>query len=188
MGLDITAYENSKFVSHFEYDENGDLTGEDWDNRHVVRFHECPSYETRTEGLSEGVYDDGVDQLGFRAGSYIGYSKWREQLAEIADYKPLYDIKVDTGDFINDAITNGFYKLHPHTAGTWHSSGGPFYEQIFFADNGGVIGPIVSAKLLRDYEQHIEKAKDHDEQFFNLYNLWRRAFLMASNNGHVIFH
>lgn len=66
-----------------------------------------------------------------------------------------------------------------------------FYELINFADNEGVIGPVVSAKLSRDFAENLERARTffgNDESwFFQLYLRWKRAFEMAADGGAVDF-
>ena len=69
-----------------------------------------------------------------------------------------------------------------------------FQELINFADNEGVIGPIVSKKLAKDFEQNrgqaIEFAKtlDDGEWWIGQYKRWQEAFEMAADNGAVDFH
>lgn len=67
---------------------------------------------------------------------------------------------------------------------------GPFYELIHFADNEGVIGPKVAAKLAKDFAEHADKAKQMAQDDFDLqrYQNWQRAFEMAADNGAVDFH
>lgn len=75
------------------------------------------------------------------------------------------------------------------------SDGNSFRELINFADNEGVIGPIVSKKLYKDFEDNYEKALKVSEQldddfgsyWIEKYKLWTEAFKSASDNGAVIF-
>jgi len=73
---------------------------------------------------------------------------------------------------------------------------GPFVELINFSDCEGEIGPIVAAKLAKDFAEHQEKARtyvplhndpDEPDWWFNLYKDWRKAFEMASDGGSVCF-
>lgn len=71
---------------------------------------------------------------------------------------------------------------------------GAFYELIMFADNEGVIGPIVSKKLLHDFTRYYKRAKiyantlgDDAQWWFERYELWQEAFTYASDNGAVVF-
>lgn len=71
------------------------------------------------------------------------------------------------------------------------ANGDDFQELINFADNEGVIGPVVSEKLAKDFEKNMERAKEFalgDEGWFGLYISWHEAFEMASDNGAVDFH
>lgn len=73
------------------------------------------------------------------------------------------------------------------------NKGDAFYEIINFADNEGVIGPIVSKKLLNDfnkyYEEALEYAKQtgHEKWFISKYEDWMKAFEYASCNGAINF-
>ena len=68
---------------------------------------------------------------------------------------------------------------------------GDFLELIDFADNEGVIGPIVAAKLAGDFQRNaVEAAARTDWQgwFARQYALWQAAFEMAADGGAVAFH
>jgi len=72
--------------------------------------------------------------------------------------------------------------------------GDSFQELINFADNEGVIGPIISKKLSKDFLENEERAKEFDKNleedqwWFNQYKKWQKAFEMAADNGAVDFH
>jgi hypothetical protein len=73
--------------------------------------------------------------------------------------------------------------------------GSPFEELINFADNEGVIGPIVSAKLLADFTVHAEAAKSFAEKiggdagyWVSKYAEWQKVFSFAAEAGAVYFH
>jgi hypothetical protein len=52
-----------------------------------------------------------------------------------------------------------------------------------------VIGPVVAKKLLKDFQDHFEKAKDTlDNYSFDKYVDWMKAFEFAADNGAVDFH
>jgi hypothetical protein len=77
----------------------------------------------------------------------------------------------------------------------WHrGSSGPFSEMINFADNEGVIGPVVSAKLAKDFAEWQDRAQDFagrvgdDGWFMRKYAEWRKAFEAAADGGYVDFH
>lgn len=69
-----------------------------------------------------------------------------------------------------------------------------FQELIDFADNEGVIGPIVSKKLANDFTENkmealkFSKTLEDDGWFFEKYEDWELAFTMAADNGAVDFH
>jgi len=86
--------------------------------------------ESDWPGRAAGIPDADVaysfaDKQRFRAGSYSGYGEWRNSLATVAGFRSAR-----------------------HAWENAHS--GPFFELLNFADNDGVIGPEVSAKLARD--------------------------------------
>lgn len=68
-----------------------------------------------------------------------------------------------------------------------------FQELIDFADNEGVIGSEVSAKLRDDFVEHhtdafdFAKREDVCTHFFEMYCKWELAFTMAAENGAVEF-
>lgn len=74
------------------------------------------------------------------------------------------------------------------------AKGDEFQELIDFADNEGVIGPIVSEKLFRDFEDLEEEAEqfaqsldETGEYWLKKYNQWKDAFEYAADNGAVRF-
>lgn len=70
-----------------------------------------------------------------------------------------------------------------------------FQELIDFADNEGVIDPVVSKKLAKDFtENKLEALKfskeldNNGEWFYKKYEEWQIAFEMAADNGAVDFY
>lgn len=70
-----------------------------------------------------------------------------------------------------------------------------FQELINFADNEGVIGPVVSKKLLNDFKQYEQEAVEYANTlgengswWLDKYRDWMKAFEYASQNGAVDFH
>ncbi len=171
MGLDITAYRKLKPAPHAELDSDG--YPKDYDAFHhfsqvVIDWTE-KNWPGHTSGLKAGVYS-AAETDGFRAGSYGGYNYWRSQLAQMAHGVP--------AEVVWDKITQG-----------------PFVELIHFADNKGVIGPTVAAKIAKDFADHEEKAKTfaaslngEADYFLSKYTKWRKAFEMAADGGAVDFH
>lgn len=75
-----------------------------------------------------------------------------------------------------------------HAAGAWSAEAGPFWELINFSDCEGIIGPVVSAKLARDFQEYQEKANSQLTDYdLERYNSWRQAFELAAENGVVRF-
>lgn len=68
-----------------------------------------------------------------------------------------------------------------------------FQELIHFADNEGVIGPVVSKKLYGDFKKYEKEAEAFSKTFedgvwfLDKYKDWLSGFELASNNGAVIF-
>jgi hypothetical protein len=60
---------------------------------------------------------------------------------------------------------------------------------VCFADNEGAIGPIVAARLLRDFESFDERAKDlGDDWFYKGYCGIKRGLELAADGGALEFH
>lgn len=167
MGLDITAYRKVKFVRPLKEGEDSDA---EWPRLTCLCVND--DFAARADGLKDGLYEvsqNPDDTIAFRAGSYSGYNWWRDKLAE----------------FIGTTTTAEWRKTTPS---------GPFHELINFADNEGVIGPITSAKLARDFQEHRARAErmanDNPDLdwWWDLYQKWQRAFEMAASEGAVHFH
>lgn len=69
-----------------------------------------------------------------------------------------------------------------------------FQELINFADNEGVIGPVVSKKLAKDFVKYESEAiaysetlENNAEYWLENYYRWKKAFEFASENGAVNF-
>ncbi len=118
----------------------------------------------RMDGKLEGRYT-GEQFHYFRAGSYGGYNEWRDWLSITFLGVSPDEIWKDPDKF----------------------EGKPFVELINFGDNEGTIGPITSAKLAKDFQNHAVDFHS-DEWFAGKYHEWQKAFEMASDDGFVIFH
>lgn len=163
MGLDITVYRNLHPAP--------DFTDE------TVRATIMPGYEERARGLPEGPLL-GERVFGFHAGSYSGYSAWREQLAKLANYPAVPH--QSSWEKESRAL---------HSAGAWAATEGPFWELIHFSDCEGTIGPRTSFKLAKDFADFQVKADAHPYEYFRAkYAEWRRAFETAQDFGAVDFH
>lgn len=180
MGLDITAYSNLKPLS-CPQDEDGEPLGPDGDPlpyNSYTQPYVNPDFPGRcTEFEDRKTYEVGVTH-GFRAGSYTGYSLWRDELARLAGY-PVAE-REQYGE-----------KVPSHSRGAWNSTAGPFFELINFSDCEGTIGTAVSQKLARDFAEFRDRALNFDSRasyFWERYQEWQRAFELASDGGCVCFH
>ena len=168
MGLDITAYRQVWAAPDCAKGDDGYL--EDYDS--FFRVYNIVDFQSRAAPLEEGACYGFEESMDFRAGSYSGYGEWRNELARIAGY------------LAHPAATR-----HPYSEGAWAALSGPFWELINFADNEGVIGSTVAAKLAADFAAMDAKAMQTTELwFYELYRTWRRAFEMAADSGAVSFH
>lgn len=163
MGLDMTAYRGLSKVENPVLDSDGNPS--DWGTH--FKSHITGEQEKHWPGRADGVEKDTVytfaESFGFRAGSYSGYNRWRDQLAKVAG--------------------------HASAAEAWASDhSGPFMELVNFSDCEGTIGPVVAAKLVKDFSAFKDAAQREDEYFFQKYCDWEKAFKMAADNGAVDFH
>ena len=171
MGLDITAYRKLEPAPMQGFDADGEPLQMD-----AVRLYRNGDFPGRADDIDESVAYVPLNSFDFCAGSYGGYNYWREQLAELAGYPK--------GEYLDGGV-----KGESHCAACWSGVIGPFSELINFADNEGVIGASVAAKLAKDFAEYQAKADAHpDERFRDRYADWRRAFEMAADNGAVSFH
>lgn len=165
MGLDISYMSKAKLEMPYNADQD------DWhdeaDERGLTTIYPNPDFAEigQDDGLERGAYS-GEREGGFRAGSYSGYNRWREQLSMMA--------------------------LGVMPTVVWNNpdefGGRPFYEIVHFSDCEGVIGPKTSAKLAKDFEDHLDKARsDLDEYSFGKYEEWLKAFQTAADDGLVRF-
>jgi hypothetical protein len=174
MGLDITAYRQLAIETDVETDDHGWPVDYDiyWRPGASLGFSEG-NWPGRAKGLpgdEDTIFSYG-ESYGFRAGSYSGYNDWRDWLARVAGWPNADDAWAHEKDLVP-----------LFTA---------FHELINFADNEGVIGPEVSAKLAKDFADNQAKAQsmdDTDGYYYNRYQCWQRAFEMAADGGAVDFH
>lgn len=142
-------------------------------------------FPTRSLDITNGCYYTYRKVTGFRAGSYSGYSIWREMLAMIAEYR-LAPYGISHGHSV--------VELTSHRQGLIDAGSGPFYELIYFSDCEGILGTETCKKLAKDFEDFDDIAsvfKDNEynaEWFYNLYTEWKEAFQSASDNGLIMFH
>jgi hypothetical protein len=128
-------------------------------------FWDNPDFPGRSEGVDCSLEYEAADQHGFCAGSYGGYNNWRNELAKLAGWNSAQHVWSQSPD------------------------SGPFVELINFADNEGTIGPVVAAKLAKDFADHQALADaSTNSRFADVYNEFRKAFEMAADGGAVSFH
>lgn len=170
MGLDLAAYSN---VTVLPVDPEREIDGEN-----AIRVFAYAGFERSTRGLADHdvLSSDGrmiarreyditaSGSLYWSAGSYIGYGRFRESLAEIAG-RPASDYR-------------------PDSDGT-----APFYELVWFADNEGAIGHEAAADLLADFQEY--RARYHsehaDSQWADTYDEWIVGLTLAADHGLVHF-
>lgn len=162
MGLDITVYTKLRKAAPGEgLDEDGYAD----EGAGYVTMYVNPDFPGRADEVEHEATYHVEEAFDFAAGSYGGYNMWREWLAMLGGY---------TCDKMWD---------EPFDA--------PFAELVNFADNEGVIGTAVSAKLAKDFAAHAETAslRAPERWYLERYNLWRKAFeIAAAENGVVDFH
>jgi hypothetical protein len=171
MGLDITAYEKVELVESLASakDRLGDKC---WDELYAAGaryLYAWPDHSfapfKQHDGLVDGFYMVSGEHFAFRAGSYTGYSNWRDRLASMVGIASLEE-----------------FCENPQP--------GRFAELLNFADNEGVIGPVTSLKLFIDFRQGLSEAEeyatrqgDDQEWFLMKYRAWMRVFEIASRQG-----
>lgn len=159
MGLDISFFRKLQPVGVCTEAES------DYCNEHFIAS-DNEDFPGRMDGLKEGVcYAFEGDRGHLHAGSYGGYNRWREQLAALVGTTPR-------------AVWDGKAPADL-----------PFAELINFSDCEGTIGPVVSAKLARDFAEWDDRARASlDGYAYAKYQEWRRAFETAADSGAVDFH
>jgi hypothetical protein len=165
MGLDITAYRKLAKTDAALLDSGGYPV----DYMKFWSAREVASTEKEFPGTTAGVEAEAIysfeERMDFRAGSYGGYNDWRDRLARVAG--------------------------HESAKAAWDNpppDGSPFIELISFFDSEGIIGPVVAAKLAKDFADHRSTAESVGSYFFDRYCLWQKAFEMAADGGAVNFH
>jgi hypothetical protein len=172
MGLDITAYAGLVAVRDVPRHLNGRVNWDAVEEADELSFYANDDFPGRDGGFDCGKSyaqpDDDARCHAFSAGSYSGYSRWREQLAKLVGWDG--------------------------ASAAWKADGGAFWELIHFSDCEGIIGGAVAAKLARDFAEHqakVDALSDDDLEtrwFVQLYADWRKAFELAANGGVVHFH
>lgn len=184
MGLDITAYSNLRYLGHHDVDEGSEhpYDPETYERLHVEAIacdafpHALlgiPNQQTKTYGttqfISAGCFEltEKTEQYRFRAGSYSGYGRWRQDLAD---------------------------RFNPYRDGGPPSPEGPFYELIWFADNEGTLGELAATNLLANFRQFEAEYRaaylgtELGDFHVAKYADWMRACELAAVGGLIDFH
>jgi hypothetical protein len=177
MGLDIYAYRKLTKLDVLFDSDGGPV---DPTTREPVedcyRVYANPDFPSRADGLEDRACYSYADAEHVFSRSYGGYNLWRETLAKLAGY-PL-DYSKTFGE-------------PSHAAAAWNGkvrAGAPFWELVNFADNEGTIGPVVAAKLLRDFADFDEMAKAVIEDgFYDGYCDIRKGLEFAADGGALDF-
>jgi hypothetical protein len=162
MGLDISYASNVTLVACERAPDCGHL-----------KVYDNSAFPGRAAPLVPGCYDAASDDtepcawIGFRAGSYSGYSEWRDHLARLAGAPSANAVFTDPAKYATL----------------------PFIELINFSDCEGEIGATVARKLAADFALFDNKARTTGHSwFYPLYQHWHRAFTAAADDGVVSFH
>ena len=145
--------------------------GDPVDTDTCIRLFVNDAFPGRDAGLDGSGHYSYTEAIDVFSGAYSRYNRWRENLAKLAGY-PL------TADHDGRMM---------HAAACWNGATGPFSELIDFADNEGVIGPVVAAKLARDFAEWDERAKAVHGEFYEHYGDIRRGCDLAAQGGALNF-
>lgn len=157
MGLDITAYSKVEWAQEYDCDD------EEPYERDLVLAYTNPDFPGREGTIRTGWYECKGESLGFRAGSYSGYNRWREWLSDQAlGVEPEH-----------------VWKRADEYAGR------PFFALIHFSDCEGVLGPEVCGGLLADFKAFQPVGDDYA---LDHYAYWTRAMELGADGGMVVFH
>ncbi len=179
MGLDIIAYSKLE-KSDCSYSADGEpvdpQTGKTLDDDTFVQVRLNPHFPGRADDLEdEACYSYDLTAY-FYEGTYSGYNRWRDQLAELAGY-PLGEADDATGN-----------KRSTYCAACWNGETGPFSELIHFSDSEGALGAEICKKLAADFAHFQVKADTHqDVAFRSTYADFREGFELAADGGCVCF-
>lgn len=175
MGLDISVYTDaSPLAEQPVKDAEGYWPDSVWDTEGTVFAWAEKGMERSLRGLTPDTWYAADYSNGFRAGSYGGYNRFREDLCRAA-------LGVEPKEVWA-------------APAAWAEK--PFYELINFSDAEGTIGPEAAADLYRDFAEHEERVlastglEGEDLIWFGeLYAEWKEAFRVASEgHGLVQFH
>jgi hypothetical protein len=169
-GLEVSAYEGLTKVENPKLDRDGEPVN----SKSEVRLFSA-GFPQRFLGLEQNAVYEYRRKREFLVGSHTWYGWWRNELAKLAGYRPT-------------PVVSGGKTEERYDETVWKLSSGPFYELIDFSDAEGALGPVVCAKLHKDFVEFKTKAMRHpDKEFRDMYTQFERAFRLASKNGAVVF-
>jgi hypothetical protein len=182
MGLDVTAYET---VAALDPQPPRPWTDDLYEE--AIHVFSYGAFEHALNGLpydyeisplagslilDAGWYQATGETLGMRAGSYGGYNRFREALADAA-------LGVTPDVVWNEPTAY---------------AASPFFELIHFADNEGCLSGVACAHLAADFAEQREVVLpkwDPDDEtqswFREKYDGWQELFKLASGDGLVVF-
>lgn len=199
MGLDIVSYRYCRFVQPLtKLCHEGEC--EHCDDDYLRHYYPNePVFAHNAPDFRGGVYrvsftqENSPNSFHFRAGSYHGYNLWREWLCQFA-----------TGESYSD------FWLSTNLVALMTGNTLPFWELLNMSDCEGIITGPVATELLKDFEDHREKALawrstkpverkswlpgvseaevEFDPDYWvENYELWTQAFRVASPEGILVF-
>ena len=175
-GLDVTAYEKLAVIKVAKIDQSQD------ENTITLTPVEFPE---RFLGLNSDTPYHFKSSFDFRAGSYSGYNWWRNELAKLAGFQPIYDTVTEFDVKTQKAVDRNELR---YDKAVWNAKKGPFWELIDFSDAEGVIGPVVCKRVYKDFLKFKVKAAMHpSKDFRESYRDWMKAFSMCANDGAIVF-
>lgn len=167
MGLNIYAYSGLKLISSEMDRVNAkgqihDVHIETQWKDFAPELDDCSSYTSD-------------DCHKYNIGPYSSYRVWRNDLANLAGYTPIFD------------------SPRPYLDGAYKANEGPFLKLLQFSDCSSYIGCEISKSLYEDFAKFDEQAKDFEKyakssDFYNWYSYFKNAFEIASKNGAVKFN
>lgn len=175
MGLDVVVFRNLKKIG--KADNDRECVEGQWYPGNSMRWSER-YFPGRGEGIECDAIYEYEDYHSFRGGSYSDYNWWRKRLEVFS--KLIKDRKMIESINVEPLLK-------------YESENNPFIELIDFADNQGVIGPIVSKKLYEDFIKYNKEAIEYSKSFedgdywLEKYNDWKEGFKFASETGAVEF-
>lgn len=190
MGLDILAATGLTRITQ----EEANLIEESGEGGNVVYLHNAKQFEDRLRPTEDGVYTyDTTASFSFRAGSYSGYSTYRDDLCGLIYQLPveaiwaiadLPELNAEIVDFHNGDTHTQAVDFQPQL----HKL--PFLEQLAFSDCEGALGLEVCTKLADDYEKFDELASRRFESYtYKVYQDFRGAFelVAGADDGAVVY-